>query len=305
MRCSGRSTTHGRGVELEFEHNEKKIDELTRTSVVLSSGDALLAIEVIERSKTKIVGLNNPTIADIATTVRTTYMQVHLERAEQLILHPRGLSFREFKEKGAQQIPLQIYVNIDNTLFNYGLNAVEFLIAGVDGTGAHIFRVHYAGLAGASWMEWCDKLGYRAIGSGALHASVLLAIEGQHRNLPIGNTLNTVYTAKRTSEVAPGVGVATDLAIIERSILSKSRRRRNFRAYEQWQRQPASRVLPGQGLGSWQYSDLLSQLADLDIQMAVAASAVGVATELALPGLLMPVTPPATNLELFPLPPAD
>jgi len=201
-------------LNLEFEHHEKKIEQIGPRSKVMIAGDALLGAQVVEKARGTIAALPNPSTQQVADVLRDTYMTVHLERAEQVILFPRGLTFKEFKEHGATQIPLQVYLTIDNTLFTFGLGVVEFLVAGADATGAHLFRVHYNGLSGGSWQEWCDKLGYSAIGTGAPHASILLAIEGQHRGRSIAETLYNVYCAKRTSEVAPGVGSATDLAII-------------------------------------------------------------------------------------------
>jgi len=131
-----------------------------------------------------------------------------------VILHPRGFTLKEFKERGGTQVPAQAYLNIDQLLFNFGIGVAEFLVAGLDSTGAHIFRVHYSGMAGGDWLEWCDRLGYRAIGSGSSHASISLALEGQHRKLSIAETLYNVYSAKRNSEVAPGVGKATDVVLL-------------------------------------------------------------------------------------------
>lgn len=200
-------------LNLEFEHGDKKIDEIMPGCVVMSAGDALLAARVVEEAQANLGGAAH-TIQNVAERIRNVYMAVHLERAEHVILHPRGLTFKEFKERGGVQIPAQTYLSIDNLLFNFGLNAVEFLIAGVDGTGAHIFRVFYSGLAGGDWLEFCDRLGYRATGSGSSHASISLALEGQHRTLSVASTLYNVYTAKRNSEVAPGVGDDTDMAIL-------------------------------------------------------------------------------------------
>jgi hypothetical protein len=201
-------------LSLEFEHHEGKIEQFGDHCVVMSSGDALLASEVIKKTRARIGATDSPTIHQAAEILRDVYMSNHLERAERVILHPRGYTLKEFKERGAQQILSQIYLNIDNLLFNFGIGAVEFLIAGIDNTGAHIFRVHYSGVAGGNWLEWCDKLGYRAIGSGLSHASISLSIEGQHQGLGIPDTLYNVYSAKKSAELAPGVGRETDLAII-------------------------------------------------------------------------------------------
>jgi hypothetical protein len=199
-------------INLEFEHADKKIEDVVSGCVVMSSGDALLAAQVIERTRSTLGGSSHK-VSSVAERLRDAYMSIHLERAEHVILHPRGFTLKEYKERGGTQIPAQTYLNIDQLLFNFGLNAVEFLIAGLDSTGAHVFRVYYSGVAGGDWLEWCDRLGYRAIGSGSSHASISLALEGQHRRLPVAETLYNVYSAKRNSEVAPGVGKATDIVV--------------------------------------------------------------------------------------------
>lgn len=201
------------GLSLEFDH-ERKIELLTNSSVVMTSGDSLLGAEVIEKTRPLVVTKSDNTIRQIAETLRDVYHQVHIERAESVILRPRGLTLAEYQLHGAQQIPLQVYVNIDNQFWNFGVGAVEFILAGVDSTGAHIFRVHYSGLTGGSWLEWCDRLGFRAIGSGALHSAILLSLDGQNKNTAIDQTIYNVYSAKKNAEVAPGVGPSTDLAVI-------------------------------------------------------------------------------------------
>ena len=195
-------------LSLQFEHSDKKIDTLVNGCVVLSSGDALLAAEVIEKARSVLGGLSHPTIQQMAECLRDTYMSVHLMRAENVILRPRGLTFQEW---GGTKIPLQLYIQIDQLLFNFGIGAVEFLVAGIDASGAHIFRVHYSGIAGGNWLEFCTRLSYRTIGSGLSHAAILLSMENQNRTLGVGETLYNVYCAKKNSEVAPGVGPATDI----------------------------------------------------------------------------------------------
>lgn len=197
------------GLSLEFEHHERKIDRLSDSCVVLSSGDALLATEIIGRMTAPATS----SVKDFATNLRDTYQAVHLERVEHVILRPRGLTWDEYKNRAAQ-LPLQGYLNIDQTIFNFGIGVVDFLVAGVDPSGGHVFRVHYDGIAGGSWLEWCDKIGSRATGSGSPHAAMLLSLEGQHRGLTAAETMYNVFCAKKSAELAPGVGPATDLAII-------------------------------------------------------------------------------------------
>jgi len=201
------------GLSLEFDH-ERKIEALTNSSVVMAAGDSLLAAEVVEKTRPLITAKSDNTIRQIAETLKDVYTQVHLERAESVILRPRGLTFDEYKQHGAQRMPLQAYLNIDQQFWAFGIGVVEFILAGVDSTGAHIFRIHYSGLVGGSWLEWCDRLGFRAIGSGAMHSAILLSLDGQNRNTAMEQTIYNVYSAKKSAEVAPGVGPSTDLAVI-------------------------------------------------------------------------------------------
>ena len=204
------------GLSLEFEH-EKKIDTIGQSCAVMAAGDSLLAAEVIEKTRREVIVRALSTIQQIAESLAAIYLQCHLERAESVILRPRGLTWGDYQQFGAHRLPLQMHMNIDQLLFNFGLGAVEFLVAGVDENGAHIFRIHYDGIAGGSWVEWCDSLGFRTIGSGGSHAAILLALQRQQKMLPVGETLFNVYSAKKNAEIAPGVGSQTDIAIVDSS----------------------------------------------------------------------------------------
>jgi 20S proteasome alpha/beta subunit len=91
--------------------------------------------------------------------------------------------------------------------YNFG---VEFLIAGVDTTGGHIFSVSNPG---GTYNEYC-QIGYAAIGSGAIHAVQSMIGFGHTGKCDLLKTIFYVYASKRRAEVAPGVGKDTDLAII-------------------------------------------------------------------------------------------
>lgn len=199
---------------LEYEHNERKIDVLSKTCVVMSSGDALYAAEVISKTHASISHGKDITILSIAEKLRDVFIATHQNRAEAVFLIPKGWTLKEFKEKGHQQMQQPSYQEIQNQLFSFGIGLVDFLVAGVDNTGSHIFRVHYNGVAGGSWLEWCDKLGHREIGAGFLHSAIHLSVAGQFSGTGLTESVFNVYSAKKIAELAPGVGKATDLAII-------------------------------------------------------------------------------------------
>src|SRR5215472_801309 len=101
--------------------------------------------------------------------------------------------------------------------FNLGS---DFIVTGVDTGGARICVVGHPGT-----LAWLDKLGYAAIGSGGIHANMRLALGAQTRSSPLVDTVYRVFDAKKASEVAPGVGPQTDMAIVtasETKMLSES-----------------------------------------------------------------------------------
>jgi 20S proteasome alpha/beta subunit len=90
---------------------------------------------------------------------------------------------------------------------------VELLIAGVDAAGAHVYSIHNPGKPAREH----DVIGYAAVGSGGIHA--LQAMIGFRHSPTAGlrETVFRVYAAKRRAEVAPGVGLDTDVAIVSAS----------------------------------------------------------------------------------------
>lgn len=79
----------------------------------------------------------------------------------------------------------------------------------MDDSGAHIFAIQHPGQ-----LLPLATTGFGTIGSGGLHAGVRMSL-GQHtRSATLVDTVYNVYEAKRASEVAPGVGKLTDMAVI-------------------------------------------------------------------------------------------
>jgi hypothetical protein len=79
---------------------------------------------------------------------------------------------------------------------------------GLDPTGSHIYEVH-DGESGCF-----DAIGYAAIGAGARYARAHFMMSSQVIFVLCSRTLWATYLAKKRSEVAPGVGEATDIAML-------------------------------------------------------------------------------------------
>lgn len=196
------------GLRFEIEHPLSKIEPLGGHHVAWA-GDASYASEVLRRTRSR--AKSGPLVEDLARDVRDLHRELHLERAESSILVPYNLTWEAFRDRGAA-VPNHQAIN--EALFNYGCGLLEFLLAGVDANGAHVFRVAYDGVGGGNWIESCDRVGWRCVGTGGVIATLWLAMSSQHQRLSLGETLFNVYGAKRVAESATGVGTATDIVVV-------------------------------------------------------------------------------------------
>jgi hypothetical protein len=201
-------------VNLEFETAEQKIEDLSPSCVALSAGNSAYAKEIINATVKELAGARNPLIENVAEAIKTSYIQIRANKVrEQVILPMLGPDYIRHEQFNVSapaylaQQP-QIYQQLIMQSANVNIGC-DFLVAGIDAGGA---RVCYVGHPGT--LVWLDKLGYGAIGSGAVHATTRLSLGAQTRDTPLASSVMAVYAAKKGSEVAPGVGNATDIAIV-------------------------------------------------------------------------------------------
>jgi 20S proteasome alpha/beta subunit len=209
---------------LEFETEEKKIEELSPNCVALISGNSGYAEEILENSRKKIGGNQSPEINQVIKTVKEVYAALRMIKIDETIISSAlATDYAKFLQKGGTlpaylQVQGQIYQQLFLLSQQYNLG-VDIIVAGIDAAGAHISVVHHPGTVIS-----LNKLGYGAIGSGAIHATIYLSSQGQTGGKSLLETLHNIYTAKKVSEVAPGVGQETDIAIVESGRLFRCER---------------------------------------------------------------------------------
>jgi hypothetical protein len=192
---------------IEFEHAVPKMTRASPYALALVAGDALIGTRIAEDAAHEVAG-TSPPVADIARQLAAQYEAARRSQLEERFLVPRGLNLQSFYGAHNTLNP-QITAMLDNQMAQFNLG-VEVLIAGVDGAGAHVHTVHNPG--GAERQH--DTIGYAAIGSGTIHALQSM-IGFQHTpKADYHQTVFRVYAAKRRAEVAPGVGLDTDVAVI-------------------------------------------------------------------------------------------
>lgn len=101
----------------------------------------------------------------------------------------------------------ELVTQLTKELINFDVPKTETIFAGIDNEGPHIYSV-YDGEA-----RCYDTIGFASIGIGSGHANSQFMFAGHTWRSPFAETMRLVHTAKKKSEVAPGVGKETDMAI--------------------------------------------------------------------------------------------
>ena len=201
---------------LEFEHPDAKIDELAKTCVGLSAGDALATTELWGGTKGRIQTFKSPSINAVAEFAKDQFVEIRQKRAEALVLKPRGIGFDDFYQQGIiQRLPPDLAMQLDNNIQRCEV-PVTAIIAGIDSTGAHIYGITDPGIA-----TCYDRLSYHAIGSGEIHALLHIIGANHQRTNSVNHTVFAVYEAKRHAELAQGVGKDTDMMVITKGKIRK------------------------------------------------------------------------------------
>jgi len=190
----------------------KKIIELTERTLLVFSGNTSDGEEIVTGTRPSIAVDPKQPVSQIAAAVRESYIKHKQRRVEENILRPLlGADFKKFQEMVAQSAASQLLQQVLGLIAQHNLQT-DLLVAGMDDSGAHVFTITHPGQ-----LHPLATTGFGAVGSGAVHAGVRMSLSQHTKSATLLDALYNVYEAKRASEVAPGVGVLTDLAIIKGS----------------------------------------------------------------------------------------
>jgi hypothetical protein len=192
---------------IEFEHAVSKMAPASQFALAMVAGDALIGTRIAKVVEGASAG-TNPAVVDVAQSLAEEYLAAREQQLDEQLLLPRGMTLETFYQSHAALNP-QITAMLDNQMAQFNLG-VELLLAGVDPSGAHIHTIQNPG--GSDRLH--DQIGYAAIGSGAIHAIQSMIGFGHCADADYHQTVFRVYASKRRSEVAPGVGQDTDMAVI-------------------------------------------------------------------------------------------
>jgi hypothetical protein len=208
--ASDRMLTAG---DIEFEPEQSKLIQVNAAMGAMLAGSTLLQSEIMQRllrqvnERIEAEPQNWWKVEDVANAYFSHYLDIKRERALQKLLHPLGLDYDSFVQK-QKEMNANLTVKLSQDLINFEMDHVAAIFGGIDATGPHIYIVRNDG---PSCQDWA---GFASIGVGAWHADSHLMIAGHHKLKTMPETLLQIYTAKKRSEVAPGVGSATDMFLV-------------------------------------------------------------------------------------------
>jgi 20S proteasome alpha/beta subunit len=206
--AADRMMTYGPPMNLQVEAAVRKIIPLSDSVVMLFSGSVPDGEAIATGTKAKMAS-GPAKLPQVAAWAATVYQDLKRKRVEDTILRPlMGIEFAQFQQLVAQSASSQVLTQMLGMIAQQNLN-LDVMLAGIDDGVGHLAIVTHPGMSLPM-----DTVGTSAIGSGGMHASVRLSLGRQTKEIKIPETIFSVYEAKRASEVAPGVGKFTDMAVL-------------------------------------------------------------------------------------------
>ena len=150
---------------IQHEHDMSKIVIITERIFAMMAGNTLSATTLIQKLVRRCQNSSN-SVEEVVNIAKLLYSEVRSEQINEEIFRPRGITMEQFYVGGLQsRFHPHIATSIDDQVMNFDYG-VELIIAGTDNDGAHLYTVGNPGTSSN-----CERMGYVAIGIGALHAT--------------------------------------------------------------------------------------------------------------------------------------
>jgi 20S proteasome alpha/beta subunit len=203
--ASDRMITAG---DVKYEPHQMKMAEMTPQCLVLVAGDYAIHSQAVRDTKRLVLTARDKSPENIARLYGKSIQSIKQRQAEDIYLTPLGMNSDTFI---AQQKDMSdgFIDRITSQLQSYEGEPVEALVVGSDAENVHIYTVDSRGIA-----HCMDDVGFAAIGIGAWHAKSRLMQMGYTNQQMLAAALASIFSAKRASDLAPGVGETTDLHLV-------------------------------------------------------------------------------------------
>ncbi len=198
------------GENIQYQPPSSKIWPFTNSVFALVAGNINIQKMVFDSTNEVAKELIKTTpktwikVKDIAEIYASKYVEIKNDNIQKRILAPFKLTHKTFVSKqGKMSESFVSKIKEDMESFNFP--AINTLIVGCDEDGSHIYSVDDDNVL-------ChDSIGFAARGAGMEYAEAHLMEHEYSRDTDASHAILYVHRAKKLSEVAPGVGKATDL----------------------------------------------------------------------------------------------
>jgi 20S proteasome alpha/beta subunit len=199
--CADRLVSAG----IQFEGGSSKIIQVTINCVIMeTSSDSATSEAVLDRFRKKIDQSKDHTILELAETLAHECADFRTESLDRQVVSKYNLVVDRLKAD-----PNSLLRDAVNELRIHPYPIFEFIVSGLDNTGAHIYTVDQDGNV-KSW----DFLGFTTVGSGSELAFSEMTKWMYTDQQPLSLAIPRIYFAKKASERAQGVGKMTDFGFI-------------------------------------------------------------------------------------------
>lgn len=137
------------------------------------------------------------------------YVKYGNKIVSRVLLESVGLTLEAFN-KNPTMYPAPLQQKVYDGMGKPKLN-VSFIVCGYDGEQPKMYVVHEFGIFTSA-----HSIGYTAVGIGEPHAANFYMVNGYKRDTPLKEAIYFAYRAKKSAEIAGGVGQCTDIYILHK-----------------------------------------------------------------------------------------
>lgn len=193
---------------IEYSSDRGKFCIIAGNRLILVSGEIQFHTEALTALAEEI-GPGPASTRDVAETYGRIVGEIRHKRAAQRVLVPIGLTSSSFLAEQGSLSP-RLVSELAADMQREPLDA-EALVLGCEGLEARIYAVDETGVVSRH-----DNQGFASVGLGGLHANAYFMRKPYTIQTRYHEALIDTYSAKKYSEVAPGVGHETDMFIVSR-----------------------------------------------------------------------------------------
>lgn len=196
---------------MEYEPPLFKWATISPRCILMAADNITVHTELLARMRRSIPDASAVSIRAIADEYGRIHREYLAEAAEVQVLSKLRMDLQYFFTHQREMDPQQV-AQLDMEIRDCQASILaQAMVVGCDDLGAHIFHIDRKGAPSCY-----DDVGFCCIGSGSHHANSLFAQYGYGNTWSFYNALMLVYAAKKSAEVAPGVGPQTDIAHVTR-----------------------------------------------------------------------------------------